>query len=374
MPGHHVPTEWRGRSVGAWVPEPIAALAPDLAETTVRATERAAAAAEHSGELAIGLEPAARLLLRAEGLASSFIEGLDASAEAVAVAELDAQAGGTAAWVADNLAVVEDALRDQRPLTDDHLLTWHRRLMRHSQLDPSMIGTWRDRQAWIGGGTPLTAAFVPPPASELARLMDDLIAFANRDDLDPITLAAITHAQFETIHPFADGNGRIGRVLIGRILGQQLALTIPPPVSTQFARDIGGYLAGLTLWRQDQLDLWVSWFAGCVEQASRSAADTLGAVTHLRRAWQERVADLRADAAAGRLVTHLVDHPVLDVATAADLLGVSDEAARGALRTLEQRAILTRITPIAPTGTTANRIGRPPARWTASELLALVKR
>jgi Fic family protein len=346
-------------------------LAPELAEVTVRATERAAAAVERSGELAVGLEAAARLLLRAEGLASSFIEGIEASAEEVAGAELDPQTAGAAAWVADNLAAVEDALADEGPFTEDLVLGWHRRLMRHAQLDPRMIGAWRNRQGWIGGGTPLTAAFVPPPASEISRLMEDLITFANRDDLDPITMAAITHAQFETIHPFADGNGRIGRVLIARILKQRLAIAIPPPVSAQFARDIGGYLSGLTLWRDDHVDLWVSWFAGCVEQAGRSAADTLQTVVDLRRAWQQRVADLRADAAARRLVSHLVDHPVLDVATAADLLGVSDEAARGAMSALEQRAILTR-TPAA--SATSRRLGRPPARWTASELLALIRR
>jgi Fic family protein len=370
-PGRQLSTEWQGRSIRVWVPDPIAGLVPELAEVTVRATERAAAAVERSDELAVGLEAAARLLLRAEGLASSFIEGVEASAEEVAVAELDPQTGGAAAWVADNLAVVEDAVADQGPLIEDLLLTWHRRLMSHAQLDPRMVGAWRDRQAWIGGGTPLTAAFVLPPASEIARLMDDLITFANRDDLDPITLAAITHAQFETIHPLADGNGRIGRVLVARILKQRLAIAIPPPVSAQFARDIGGYLSGLTLWRDDQVDLWVTWFAGCVEQASRSAADTLQAVVDLRRAWEERVADLRADAAARRLVTRLVDHPVLDVATAAGLLGVSDEAARGAMGALEQRAILTRVP--QPSGA-SRRLGRPAARWAAGELLALIRR
>jgi len=366
-----VRTEWQGRSIEAWVPDPVADWVPELAEVTVRATERAAAAAERSGELAVGLETAARLLLRAEGLASSSIEGVEATAEEVAVAELDPHTGGAAAWVADNLAVVEDALAHEGPLSDELLLNWHRRLMRHAQLDSRLVGAWRDRQGWIGGGTPLTAAFVPPPASEIQRLMDDLITFANREDLDPITLAAITHAQFETIHPFADGNGRIGRVLIGRIIKQRLAITIPPPVSAQFARDIGGYLSGLTLWRDDHVDLWVSWFAGCVEQASRSAADTLQAVVDLGRVWLGRVADLRSDAAARRLVAHLVNHPVLDTATAAGLLGVSDEAARGAVSALEQRSILAR-TEQPSAGT--RRLGRPATRWTASELLALIRR
>ncbi len=370
-PGQFVTSEWEGRSIRAWVPALIAGWVPELAETTIRATERAAATVARSGELALEIEAAARLLLRAEGLASSFIEGVEASAEEVAMAELDPLIGGSAAWIADNLAAVEDALADPGPLSEDLLLRWHRRLMRHVQLDPRLIGSWRDRQGWVGGGTPLTAAFVPAPAREITRLMDDLITFANRDDLDPITLAAITHAQFETIHPFADGNGRIGRVLIARILKQRLGIAVPPPVSAQFARDIGGYLSGLTLWREDRVDLWVSWFAGSVQQASRSAADALEAVVELARVWQERVTDLRSDAAARCLVAHLVDHPVVDVATAASLLGISNEAARGAITALQQRRILTRtLAPIAA----SHRTGRPAAKWTASELLELIRR
>jgi hypothetical protein len=94
--------------------------------------------------------------------------------------------------------------------------------------------------------------------------MDDLSTFIARDDRDGVTQAALAHAQFETIHPFADGNGRLGRVLIGRILSHRSGVAVPPPVSLIFARDVGGYGDGLTLFRQGLLDHWVQWFAECV--------------------------------------------------------------------------------------------------------------
>ena len=249
--GRTVTVEWNGRKARAIVPDTLAHSAPVLSEGTVRRTERAAAAVRRVGDLTSrGLEVAARLLLRAEGVASSYIEGVQARPDEVAVAGLDDSIGGSAGWVADNLAALDEALSEHGPLDAETLWRWHRRLMRHSDLEPEHIGRWRDRQGWVGGATPLTAAYVAPPASEIGRLMEDLVAFANLDVIDPVTHAAIVHAQFETIHPFADGNGRVGRLLIGRLLRDRLNVAVPPAVSVQFARDIGGYLSGLVLFRE----------------------------------------------------------------------------------------------------------------------------
>ena len=81
----------------------------------------------------------------------------------------------------------------------------------------------------MGGPTPRQAAYVPPPAEHIAELMRDLLRFLNRGRLDPITVAAVGHAQFETIHPYADGNGRLGRVLIGWTLVRHAAAVVAPP-------------------------------------------------------------------------------------------------------------------------------------------------
>jgi len=241
--------------------------------------------------------------------------------------------------------------------------------MAHSELDASLIGSWRDRLGWIGGPSPHRAAHVTPPPELIDGAMDDLLAFLRRTDLDPVTQAAIAHAQFETIHPFADGNGRIGRILIGWVLRRRLRLLVPPPVSGTFLGDRGGYLSGLTLYREAGPDPWLRWFAGAVERTARSTETTLTAILELAGGWPDRLSGVRADAAARKLLPHLTTHPALDVATAAALANVTEQAARAALNDLAARGILRDATP-----TENQRPGRPRRWWVAGELLDLLAR
>ena len=138
----------------------------------------------------------------------------------------------------------------------------------------------------------------------LVPLLEDLVAFVNRTDIDPVTQSAVAHAQFEIIHPYADGNGRVGRILAGWILARRLALVSPPPISVRIATDRGGYLSGLTLFRLGQPDRWVAWFADVVLDAGDAATNLVRAVGELQARWALRIADVRADAAAHR-VLHL---------------------------------------------------------------------
>jgi Fic family protein len=366
-----VAVEWSGRKAHAFVPDTLRGFVPELSEGTVRRTERAAAAVRRVGDLASrGLEVAARLLLRAEGVASSHIEGIDAPVDEVAVAAVDESVGGSAAWVADNLSVIDDALAGHRPITARALWRWHERLMCHSDLAADDIGRWRDRQGWVGGATPLTAAYVAPPAGEVGRLMDDLVAFMRDQEIDPITHAGLVHAQFETIHPFADGNGRIGRILIARLLRDRLDVPVPPPVSVQFAGDVGGYLSGLVLFRQGQVDSWTAWFADAVEQAAERTVTALSDIEELMTHWADQAGGLRRDAAARRLIPHLAQHPVVNAAIVAELLNVSEQTARVALSELETLGVLSQLT---SSGRPA-KPGRPRQWWVASGLLGLLGR
>jgi Fic family protein len=360
-----VAVEWSGRKAHAFVPDTLGGFVPELSESTVRRTERAAAAVRRVGDLASrGLEVAARLLLRAEGVASSHIEGIDAPADEVAVAAVDESVGGSAAWVADNLAVIDDALAGHRPITARALWRWHERLMRHSDLAADDIGRWRDRQGWVGGATPLTAAYVAPPAGEVGPLMDDLVAFMRDQAIDPITHAGLVHA------PFADGNGRIGRILIARLLRDRLEVPVPPPVSVQFARDVGGYLSGLVLFRQGQVDSWTAWFADAVEQAAERTVTALSAIEELLTHWADLAGGLRRDAAARRLIPHLAQHPVVNAAIVAELLGVSEQTARAALAELQTLGVLSEFDP----SRSSARPGRPRHWWVAANLLNLLGR
>ena len=370
MSGSWVSITWQGRKARAWMPDPIATAPLEVGVTVARRTERAGAAVRRADELLPGTwEPIARILLRTEGVASSNIEGLTAPIEAVAAAEVDGGAADApAVWIADNLAVVTAAIRasPQTRLSVAALNRWHARLMRNSPLPPSMIGRFRTAQGWIGGSSPVDAVYVPPPPHAVAGLMKDLVAFANRSDLDPITQAGVLHAQFETIHPYGDGNGRLGRVLISWLLARRLHVALPPPVSVLIARDPGGYLSGLYQFRDGSLDAYIGWFADIVTSAG-DASVLLGERTRsLLDVWELRVAQLRSDAAARPLLRLLPEHPVINAAVASQRLSISERAARSALETLASHKI------VAPIEIKASIPGRPRSWWIAPELLDLV--
>jgi Fic family protein len=369
MPHEVVTVHWEGRPVEAFVPAPLAGLGPLEASTQREAAHAEGALTASAVQHDRRLEVAARLLLRAEGVASSRIEAINAPAELVAIAGRDPSVGGPAAWVADNLRAVDAALVHQGSLRVEDLCAWHRILMASADLEAGHVGTWRDRIGWVGGPTPHRAAHVASPPDRIDVLMGDLVRYANRPAHDPVSAAALVHAQFETVHPFADGNGRIGRLLIGWMLHRHLGLVVPPPVSVAFLRDVGGYLSGLTLYRTVGPDEWVRWFARTLEHSATSATVTLAAVTRLAASWPGRLEGVRSDAAAHRLVGHVLTHPSLDVATAAELLGVSSPAARTALETLAERGVLR---PAEVPG--GGGPGRPRRWWVAGELLDLLGR
>lgn len=370
MGGRELVISWGGRRAVVWLPDRLDQGLPSLSDPVIRGTERALAAVARAGDrLPTDWEPLARLLLRAEGVASSQIEGIRAPLDEIAAAELGA--GGvseTAGWVADNLAAIQTALAERdADLTVDTLHRWHARLMGHSNLPVEMVGAFRPVQGWIGGTSPVDAVFVPPPPDVIAGLMDDLIAFIDAGDVDPITQAAVAHAQFETIHPYADGNGRIGRVLVSWLLARRIGVAVPPPLSVLIARDPGGYLSGLHAFRAGELNAWIGWFSEVVARAGEAASALIGGVGDLLTAWEARVADLRGDAAGRRAVPLMVERPVISAALLAARLTVSERAARNALSQLAERGI------VAPLATVSGSRGRPRNWWVASELIELLR-
>ncbi|HMJ03967.1 MAG TPA: Fic family protein, partial [Conexibacter sp.] len=207
--------------IECYVPDPIADWDPTLTAST------AALIAEADGEVrefdreaprVHGLEALSRQLLRQESVASSRIEGLSVGQRRLARAAAGVGRDDLAGQIVGNVRAMEKAIRlasEPRPLTRDDILAIHHTLFEQTRY-AEIGGVVRQEQNWIGGSaySPVGAAFVPPPHELVDDLLDDLVAFLRRDDL-PVTLqAAIAHAQFETIHPFADGNGRAGRCLI----------------------------------------------------------------------------------------------------------------------------------------------------------------
>ena len=375
--GVEVPVLWRGRRTRAFVPTRLAERDVTLTADTVARAARAQAAVEHGAEtMPDDYAALARLLLRAEGVASSFIEGVTAPVVDIVLAEAGDETGpAAAAWVAANLAAVTEAVEEahQGPLTVESLCRWQGTLMTGSPTPARHVGVVRTEQGWIGGTSPLDAHLVTPPPLEVPGLLDDLVVYVNRDDVDPVSQAAVAHAQFEIIHPFADGNGRVGRVLIAWVLVRRLALVTPPPVSTRIAADVGGYGSGLVLFRMGDHNSWVRWFADAVSGAGRAQQELVAAVGQLRRAWEERLASrrpgarrLRSNAAAWRALDLLPRNLVLTGPTVAAELAIPLKSANAALRNLVDAGVLVEHGTVQPTGR-----GRPSRLYTSSELLGL---
>ncbi len=348
-----------------------------LTADTVARAARAQAAVEHGAEtMPDDCAALARLLLRAEGVASSFIEGVTAPVVDIVLAEAGNETGpAAAAWVAANLAAVTEAVEEahEGPLTVESLCRWQGTLMTGSPTPARHVGVVRTEQGWIGGTSPFDAHLVTPPPLEVPGLLDDLVVYVNRDDIDPVSQAAVAHAQFEIIHPFADGNGRVGRVLMAWVLVRRLALVTPPPVSTRIAADVGGYGSGLVLFRMGDHNSWVRWFADVVSGAGRAQQELVAAVGQLRRAWEERLASrrpgarrLRSNAAAWRALDLLPRNLVLTGPTVAAELAIPLKSANAALRDLVDAGVLVEHGTVQPTGR-----GRPSRLYTSSELLGL---
>lgn len=375
LAGSEVEVSWNGRRVLAFVPELLGAR--DLRLDAASAARSAAAATEvtHAAEsLVADYEPLARLLLRSEGVASSYIEGVTAPIVDVVLAEehLGDAHSDAAAWVAGNLAAISSAVArgtGSSPLSVELLAEWHRTLMTGSPTPERFIGVIRSEQGWIGGTSPLDAHLVTPPASEIARLLDDLVTFLNRVDVDPIAQAAIGHAQFEVIHPFGDGNGRVGRVLVAWILTRRLALVVPPPVSVAIAADVAGYASGLTLFRLGDHRRWVNWFADAVASGGRAQRELVAHVEEIKRQWRERLAVdrmPRSDAALYRVLDLLPRRLVLTSQILSDELAISRKASIATLHRLVSAGVLTEQGRLSRHGP-----GQPASLFVSRDLLAL---
>ena len=340
----------------------------------------------------------ARFLLRSEAIASSRIEGVAPSAHRVALAELAQQEevrglSEQARAVARNVTLVRAAVEElsgAQPVTADRLLALHRSLLPDS---PEHHGT-RSTQNWVGGSSyhPLDADFVPPPPELVPDLVADLLTYLNGDTHAPLIQAALVHAQFETIHPFADGNGRVGRELIHTVLTRRgLLAGMILPTSPVLSTLSDEYVEALSRFRKagdpagpdaeshrpdsagpdgpDALgdpggpgksddpngpggrDAWISFFLGAVVLACDQAERISAELADVREEWNESLQKwiaregggraLRRDSAALRILEGLPGAPVLTIATASRIYGVSRTASSRGLEILRAAGILT---------------------------------
>ncbi|QBS40360.1 Fic family protein [Nocardia sp. CS682] len=327
----------------------IPPLIGDLEYDTVGAVARAHEAAVIAiARLEAGfgehLAPLADFLLRSESVASSKIEHIDAGwrafGKAVAGGKASVEAQSQLAAVKALIAMVDTAGRG--PVTMDHLLAAHRLLMAPDFYSARDSGQLRDVQNWIGGSdyTPIGAAYIPPPAELVAELMADLLVFVNRNDLPILAQAAIAHAQFESIHPFTDGNGRIGRALISAVLRRrELTQRVTVPLASAMLADTARYFAKLGAYREGRVDAFVEYVAVGALHASEAAQESARALAALPARWRE-LARPRANSADETLLAALLDTPIFNADTAQRIAGTTDASTYRALGRLTEVGVL----------------------------------
>jgi Fic family protein len=350
----------------AYVPDTLAGRAILLSGDTaadVTDAESAIAVFDARATSLLDTEALARILLRAESVASSRIEGLDVGARRLLLAEAAMKLGErpadvTATEVLANIDAMASAIRIISPgglITLDLLLGFHRRLLAGTRLN-GYAGSLRSEQNWIGGSSynPCSASFVPPPPEFVRDLLEDLCDFCNNDSLPAVAQAAIAHAQFETIHPFVDGNGRTGRALIHLVLRRRgLATRVLPPVSLVLATWSDDYVLGLEATRyrgpassaaaRVGFELWVGRFAAACRRAIGDAASFEQRTRILQDSWRDRLGAVRAKSAADALIRILPGAPIVTVSSAADLTGRSFKAANDGIARLVEAGILRQI-------------------------------
>ncbi len=337
----------------------IADLTPTLpGELLAAADEASTEIARFDAEVGAEVAPFSAVLLRSESASSSMIENLTSGAKSIALAELGSRDKRNATEIVGNVAAMRAALDLADRLDGAAIIAMHAALL--GDVQPGMTGQWRTEQVWIGGTSigPHTASFVPPHHEHVAALIDDLVRFTQRVDLPLLVQVAIAHAQFETIHPFPDGNGRTGRALIHAMLrGHGLTRNVTVPVSAGLLTDTSGYFQALTAYRDGNPTAIVAKLADASLAAIINGRQLVNELRSTRASWSTKI-KARRGAAAWRLADLLVHQPVVDASAVAAELDLAPQNVQRAIRPLVEGGILTEFT-----GFKRNRM------WQATEIL-----
>ncbi|WP_308193865.1 Fic family protein [Microbacterium sp. SS28] len=341
-------SSWAGPGLDAYGATYRSALPARIAELTPDSSTGAASAADVASrelsrldaELGERVASFAPILLRSEAASSSQIENITASARAIFSAELGATTSRNAELVAANTRAMTAAIDLADGLTPDAIARMHEVLM--AEQPRHTPGRWRDEAVWIGtrSDSPVGAEFVGPHHSRIETLLDDVTAFARRTDAAPLVSVAIAHAQFETIHPFSDGNGRTGRALAQAMLRHRgVTRNVAVPVSAGLLADVEGYHRALTAYREGDVSPIVTAFADAALRAVGNTRTLVAELDRIRASWNDRLT-VRRSSNAWKLLDVLVRRPVLSSAAAAAELGVQQPNVYPPLTALVDAGIL----------------------------------
>jgi len=284
------------------------------------------------------------ILLRTESSSSSQIENLTTSAWQLALAEIGQSDKTNAHTVIGNVRAMEAALRLSDNIEVAAILTMHGELMRHQPGFTQHAGRFRQEAVWIGrdNAGPIGADFVAPQHERVPDAVQDIVEFAKRDDLPVLVQVAAAHAQFETIRPFVDGNGRTGRALAQAMLrSKELVTHVTVPISAGLLTDTSTYFDALNAFRDGNAGPIVHRFADASRFAAatgRILVDDLAAQLADAR---DKLAGIRTHAAAWKVLPRLVGQPVVNAKYLTSELAMNDVTAQRTLELLTSRQVLT---------------------------------
>lgn len=308
-------------------------------------------------------EAVARLMLRAEAIASSRIAGQVLVARRILRAELEMNLVGDTPDLCSNevLANIQalnygiHQVRENSEISLDLILKIHERMMMTGN-NPTTAGHFRQEQNWIGGDKflPNNAEYIPPPSVRVLGLMQDLVAFCNRDDLSPVVQAAIALAQFETIRPFTDGNGRTGRVLVQLVFRRRgVPFKGLPPFSLVMATRSTDLITGLSAIRYlgncqsakavEGIEDWVSLFATACLKSVSEISEFRNQMSAVEKLWRKKLGHVRDESPLDLLLQKLVGTPVIDVTSAMKIINRCFAETSTAISILVSSGILTEI-------------------------------
>ena len=327
-----------------------AAISARIARTRVSVSQNAAAEIDDATsqltrfDTSVGhiAAPFASILLRTESASSSEIENLTSGAKQIGLAEIGESDSANAKLIVSNVRAMESALHLSENLSGPAIIDMQRELLKDSR--PDLTGGWRQQQVWIGGGSigPHTARFVPPHHDRIQGDIDDLLEFIARTDIPVLTQVAIAHAQFETIHPFADGNGRTGRALVQAMLrAKGVTQNVTVPVSAGLLTDTAAYIDALTAYRAGDVEPLILTFAQAAHEAVINGTRLVNDLTGRKESWDDRLIGLRSHASARKVADLAFEQPVLDAEVIQRKLSITPASVYSAVDALVERGILT---------------------------------
>jgi Fic family protein len=288
------------------------------------------------------------MYVRKEALMSSQIEGTQATLENVLDPMLDENANRNVADVINYIKATEYAIQrlNTLPLCNRLIKETHAVLMEGVRGQEKNPGEFRCSQNWIGGrgGTLKTARYIPPSPEDMTVAMSDLEKYMNADDdLDVLIRAGLIHYQFETIHPFLDGNGRVGRLLITLFLMEKKILTTPALYISYFLKKnrIDYYDRMTEVRNKGNYEQWVKFFLQAIYESALDATETIGKLASLHEVNSKILSGLgRASVNADKLFSYLEANPIIEIQKTAKALNMAYNTAASAVNRLCDAGIL----------------------------------